>query len=59
MATKDITDAEADRATGTHTLINTFGVKKTALVCLPFMFFPFLFISIFIHADLIDRIFGL
>jgi len=54
MATKDITDAEADRATGTHTLINTIGVKKTALVCLPFMLFPFLFVFIFIHADLID-----
>ncbi len=54
MATKDITDSEADRATGTHTLINTIGVKKTALVCLPFMMFPFLFIFIFIHAGLID-----
>lgn len=54
MATKDITDAEADRATGTHTLINTIGVKKTALVCLPFMLFPFLFVFIFINADLID-----
>jgi geranylgeranylglycerol-phosphate geranylgeranyltransferase len=53
MATKDITDSEADRATGTRTLINTIGVKKTALVCLPFMLFPFLFIFIFIHADLI------
>lgn len=54
MATKDITDAEADRATGISTLINTIGVKKTALICLPFMLFPFLFIFIFIHAGLID-----
>jgi len=54
MATKDITDAEADRVTGTHTLINTIGLKKTALVCLPFMLFPFLFVFIFIHARLID-----
>jgi geranylgeranylglycerol-phosphate geranylgeranyltransferase len=54
IATKDITDAEADRATGTHTLINTIGLKKTALVSLPFMLFPFLFIFIFIHAHLID-----
>jgi geranylgeranylglycerol-phosphate geranylgeranyltransferase len=54
MATKDITDAEADRATGTHTLINTIGMKKTALICLPFMVFPFIFIFIFIHAGLID-----
>lgn len=54
MATKDITDAEADRATGTKTLINTIGLKKTALVSLPFMVFPFLFVFIFIHAKLIN-----
>jgi geranylgeranylglycerol-phosphate geranylgeranyltransferase len=53
MATKDITDAEADRATGTRTLINTLGVKKTALVCLPFMLCPFPFMLFFIDAHLI------
>jgi 4-hydroxybenzoate polyprenyltransferase len=49
MATKDIIDRIADLETGTHTLINTFGIKKTALICFPFMFFPFAFIPIFIN----------
>lgn len=53
MATKDITDAEADKQTGVNTLVNTLGVKKTALICFPFMFFPFAFIPIFInHGDI-------
>ena len=51
MSTKDITDSEADKATGTHTLINTFGVKKTALFCFPFMLFPFVFIFMFINQE--------
>jgi 4-hydroxybenzoate polyprenyltransferase len=29
MSTKDITDAEADKKTGTRTLINTMGIRKT------------------------------
>ena len=41
MATKDIVDSDADKKTGTHTMINTYGSKKTALVSFPFMFFPF------------------
>jgi len=49
MATKDITDSEADRKTGVHTMINTYGNKKTALICFPFLFFPFAFIPIFIN----------
>jgi len=49
MATKDITDSEADKKTGVHTLINTYGNKKTALISFPFMFFPFIFIPIFIN----------
>jgi geranylgeranylglycerol-phosphate geranylgeranyltransferase len=49
MATKDITDCEADKRTGVHTLINTYGNKKTALISFPFMFFPFVFIPIFIN----------
>lgn len=49
MATKDITDAEADKKTGIKTLINTYGNKKTALITFPFMFFPFVFIPIFIN----------
>ena len=54
MATKDITDSEADRKTGIRTMINTFGSKKTALLCFPFMFFPFMFILIFIDNGLLD-----
>ena len=49
MATKDITDSEADKKTGVNTLINTYGNKKTALISFPFMFFPFIFIPIFIN----------
>lgn len=49
MATKDITDSTADKKTGVHTLINTYGNKKTALISFPFMFFPFIFIPIFIN----------
>jgi geranylgeranylglycerol-phosphate geranylgeranyltransferase len=54
MATKDITDSEADKRTGTHTLINTYGSTKTALITFPFMFFPFIFIPIFINQGLIE-----
>jgi len=55
IATKDITDSEADKITGTHTLINTFGTRKTALISFPFMFFPFFpFIVIFTNAGWID-----
>ena len=55
MATKDITDSEADKKTGVSTLINTFGSKKTALICFPFIFFPFIFIPIFINQGVLDR----
>jgi len=55
MSTKDITDSEADKATGTHTLINTFGIKKTALISFPFMIFPYIFIPIFINAGLLEE----
>ncbi len=54
MSTKDITDSEADKATGTKTLINTMGIKKTALLCFPFMLFPFVFIPIFTYAGLLE-----
>jgi len=49
MATKDLTDSEADKKTGVNTLINTYGNKKTALISFPFMFFPFIFIPILIN----------
>jgi geranylgeranylglycerol-phosphate geranylgeranyltransferase len=53
MSAKDIVDADADKKTGTHTMINTFGCKKTALMVLPFMVFPFAFIPIFIDFKLL------
>ena len=52
MATKDISDSEADRRTGTRTLINTYGCRKAALMCFPFMFFPFIFIAMFLDNGL-------
>ncbi len=54
MATKDIVDSEADKKTGVHTMINTFGCKKTAIMVLPFMVFPFAFIPIFINHKLLN-----
>ena len=51
--TKDIIDSEADKKTGTHTLVNTFGVKKAALIALPFMFFPFAYIPILIDSGIL------
>jgi len=52
--TKDIIDAEADKKTGTNTLVNTFGVKKAAIMALPFMFFPFVFIPILINSGILN-----
>jgi len=52
--TKDIIDGEADRKTGTRTLINTYGVKKAALISLPFMFFPFAFVPILTDFGILD-----
>ena len=57
--TKDITDCEADRKVGTHTLINTYGIKKSALLSLPFLFFPFAFVPLFIEWGLLDSYFWL
>jgi len=54
MATKDITDAEADKKTGTRTMINTFGTRSTAFVSLPFMFFSFLSVPIFINIEYLE-----
>jgi geranylgeranylglycerol-phosphate geranylgeranyltransferase len=54
MATKDITDADADKKTGTNTMINTYGSKKTALISFPFMFFPFTLIPIMINEGLLE-----
>ena len=51
--TKDITDSDADKKTGTKTLVNTYGIKQSALMVFPFMFFPFAFIPILIDLSLI------
>jgi len=42
--TKDLLDAEADKKTGIHTLINVLGVKKTALIAFLCMASAFLII---------------
>jgi 4-hydroxybenzoate polyprenyltransferase len=52
--TKDIIDSEADKKTGTRTLVNVYGVKKAALMVLPFMLFPFVFIPILIDSGLLE-----
>ena len=54
MATKDIIDMEADKKTGIKTLMNTFGTKKTALICLPFLIVPFLLIPFFISLHFLE-----
>ena len=51
--TKDIIDSEADKETGTITLINTYGIKKAALIALPFMVLPFAYIPILINCGLL------
>ncbi|MCJ2513960.1 MAG: UbiA family prenyltransferase [Candidatus Thermoplasmatota archaeon] len=51
MSTKDIVDSKADKLTGVHTLINTYGVKMTAFISLPFMFFPFIIIPLMININ--------
>jgi len=52
--TKDITDSEADKKTGTKTLVNTYGLKQSALMSFPFMFFPFAFIPILIDSGILQ-----
>lgn len=52
--TKDILDSEADKKTGTKTLVNIYGVKKAALMALPFLFFPFAYIPILIDSGILD-----
>ncbi|MBU0497332.1 MAG: UbiA family prenyltransferase [Candidatus Thermoplasmatota archaeon] len=49
MTTKDIVDADADKKTGVHTLVNTFGIKKAAIISLPFMIIPFAAVPILIQ----------
>ena len=52
--TKDIIDSEADKINGSKTLVNTYGTKKAALIALPFMFFPFVYIPILIDIGVLD-----
>ena len=52
--TKDILDNEADKKTGTKTLVNKYGVKKAALMVLPFLFFPFAYIPILIDIGVLQ-----
>jgi len=52
--TKDILDSDADKKAGTRTLINTFGLKKSAFMSLPFMFFPFVMIPLLIEYSVLD-----
>jgi len=54
MSTKDIVDSEADKTTGIRTLINTYGVKKTALISFPFMFFSLAFIPALINMGFLE-----
>jgi 4-hydroxybenzoate polyprenyltransferase len=57
--TKDITDSYADKKAGTHTLVNTFGVKKAAFISFPFMFFPFTIIPIIVENSKIESYFSI
>jgi geranylgeranylglycerol-phosphate geranylgeranyltransferase len=57
MTTKDIVDCEADRKTGTRTLINTYGTRKAAFISLPFLIIPFAMFPVLIHYQLIDPYF--
>ena len=54
MTTKDIVDSEADKRTGTRTLINTFGTKKAAFISFPFLFFPFAFVPLFVYYGMLN-----
>ncbi len=54
-STKDILDSDADKKTGVRTLVNTFGVKKAALLSLPFMFFPFVMIPLLINSGVLNE----
>lgn len=57
IATKDIIDMEADKSTGVKTLMNTYGIKKTSFICLPFLIIPFIFIPFFIKIGFLELYF--
>ncbi len=52
--TKDITDKDADKSTGTKTLVNTYGIKKAAFMALPFLFIPFTFVPLVISVGILE-----
>jgi 4-hydroxybenzoate polyprenyltransferase len=56
-ATKDMRDASADRVVGTHTIINTFGLKKAAFFSLIFMTSAFLLIFPMVYFEIIQASF--
>lgn len=53
-ATKDILDADADKKTGTKTLINVLGLKKTSFISLLFMSSAFALITPLILFNIIE-----
>lgn len=57
MTTKDIVDCEADKKTGTRTLINTFGIRKAAYISLPFLMIPFATVPFLIHYRIMNSYF--
>ena len=52
--TKDVSDSDADKKTGTKTLVNQYGVKQAAFMALPCMFFPFVFIPILVDIGILE-----
>jgi geranylgeranylglycerol-phosphate geranylgeranyltransferase len=54
MTTKDISDAKADKKTGVKTLINTIGLKKSAIISFPFLVLPFILIPLFINVGWLE-----
>ena len=53
-ATKDILDIEADRKAGTQTMVNVYGIKKTAFTSLVFMSIAFSLIIPLILLNIIE-----
>jgi 4-hydroxybenzoate polyprenyltransferase len=56
-ATKDILDAEADKAVGTKTLMNTYGIKTTVFFSVFFMLAAFILIVPFVYFHFLDSTF--
>lgn len=54
MTTKDIVDCDADKKTGTKTLVNTFGMKKASYISLPFMCIPFLLVPVLVYLGFLN-----